>query len=271
MVAFLLAALLVATERLPFECTAEDIRSFGLTCPHQQPCAVYLEIAGMDAAGANLLVAGNLHTEDATLFSVLLASPDGGKTWQEPHERVHGAGLELVQYLDFEHAFVGGEVLGGVPRDPFLLITTDGGKTWSQQPLFSELRAGVLNWFQFDSATHGLLELDRTQSGESGRLYEEYETSDGGRTWKLLGAADQAQHPGPRRVAPAGWRLRADARSKTFRVERREANAWEPVASFAVHVGACREPEPAFAEPADEAEPEAPATPPAPKPRGKRP
>jgi hypothetical protein len=242
--------------RLPFECTVDDIHSLGLICPAEQPCPVYLELAGMDSVGGRIVAAGNLHAENTTLFSVLLMSPDGGTTWREPFERIRGAGLELVQFLDFDHGWVSGQALGAVPRDAFLLLTRDGGKTWNQRPVFGESRPGTIDFFRFDSPAHGTLWIDREQSGSSDGRYEIYESTSGGETWSLREATAKPPRQGARLTTPADWRLRADRQTKAYRVERRGGAGWEAVASFLVHVGDCREPEAALPEPAAPSEPE---------------
>jgi hypothetical protein len=54
-------------------------------------------------------------------------------------------------------------------------------------------------------------------------------------------------HPiaGKPRSAPsgAGFRLRPDAASKSYRVERQAGERWQPLASLLVRVGECKEPE----------------------------
>ena len=81
---------------------------------------------------------------------------------------MRASGLELIQFIDFETGWIGGESLGSVPRDPFFLLTHDGGKTWYSRPVYGELREGAVDYFRFDSKTHGTLWIDRSQSGETG-------------------------------------------------------------------------------------------------------
>lgn len=227
--------------RVPFQCGAEDIHSFGLTCPTRQPCPVYLDLSGLASASTRLFAAGNLHAESTTLFSVLLASDDEGKTWYEPYERIRGAGLDQVEFYDLTTGWISGAALGSVPRDPFFLLTTDAGKTWRLRPLWSDSRAvGVIDWFHFDSKTHGLLWLDRSQAGE-GNPYESYESMTGGDSWSLREGTKTP--PKTAKAQPAGWRLRADPRTRSYLVERQAGERWQPVASFLVQVGECREPE----------------------------
>src|SRR6476646_3345259 len=81
---------------VPFQCTDEDIRSAGLTCSDQDPCPVYLELAAVESTGIRIFAAGNIHTSNATLSTILLGTEDNGLTWREVHERVRGAGLDHI-------------------------------------------------------------------------------------------------------------------------------------------------------------------------------
>jgi hypothetical protein len=250
--------------RIPFQCSEEDIRAFGMTCPPDHPCPVYMELAGIEAVGNRLFVAGNLHADTVTLASILLGSQDGGKTWTEPHERIRGAGLDLIQFLDFETGWIGGQSLGTVTRDPFLLLTRDGGKTWHSRPVFNESRTGALDAFHFDTKTHGWLWIDRSQAAEADDRYESYESMTGGENWSVR---ETSARPLKKAACPAGpsdWRLRADPASKAYRLEHHGPASWETSAAFLVQAGECREAEPVFdaeppaapAEPVEGAEPE---------------
>lgn len=238
--------------RVPVECSQDDLRALGLTCPTAHPCPVYLQLDSIDSAGSQLFIAGNLHAEDATLFSILLASDDGGTTWREPAARVRGAGLDLIQFLDSETGWASGELLGGIPRDPFLLLTHDGGKTWESRPVFGESRTGTIDFFHFDSEERGHLWIGRPLSGETGSRYESYESQDGGGTWTLKESGDKPFAKGSRPAPSGDYRLHADRATRAYRVERHAAAGWHPVTSFLVRAGECREPELA---PAPEPEP----------------
>lgn len=230
--------------RVAFQCTDEDIRTFGLTCPPRQPCPVYLELAGLGSAAGRIFLSGNLHTESATLSSILLSSQDDGKTWQEPHPRIRSAGLDQIQFFDLENGWISGQQLGSVPRDPFLLVTRDGGKLWRAVPVYEESRAGTIEAFRFDSKTHGLMWIDRTLSGESESRYELLESQTGGESWMLREVSDRPIAGKPRGAPPgAGFRLRTDAATKSYRVERQVGERWQPLASFLVRVGECKEAE----------------------------
>ena len=237
--------------RLPCQCAEEDIRSFGLTCPAQHPCPLYLELSGLEPVGNKIFVSGNIHTESATLWSVLLATDDGGKTWYEPHERIHAAGLEQIQFFDFQAGWVSGQQLHAVPRDPFLLLTPDGGKSWRALPVYSESRVGTVDRFWFDSKTHGMIWVDRTQAGEAGSRYELWETMTGGESWMVREVSDRPIRSGQAKIRPPNpdWRLRADAATKSYRIEKRAGERWQTLAAFLIGIGECKEPEVSLPEP----------------------
>ena len=261
--------------RLPFQCTDDDMQWAGMSCSEEQPCPIYLEVSAVETVGNRIIVLGNIHTESATLYSVVLASEDMGETWHEPYERMRGTTLDHIQFIDFQNGWISGETLVPVSRDPFLLITSDGGKTWRLRPVFNEGGGGAIRQFWFQSASSGALVIDRMQSAESSR-YELYESPNGGDTWMIRRASEQPiaiKRPAAD-AAAEGWRIRADARSKSFAIERRQAERWSAAASFLVDIGSCKPAPhvvPVPPEPAEVTEP-APAAPaPAPPPSLKRP
>jgi photosystem II stability/assembly factor-like uncharacterized protein len=241
--ALLTCALAVSAQspiHIDYACTSEDEDSFGLSCSPEEPCPVFLDLASVDAAGTTLVVAGNLHTERTTLWGILLQSDDGGKSWTEPLKRLRAAAFEQIQFLDFGYGWVSGEIIEPLPKDPFLLLTTDGGKTWRQHPLFEDSRFASVAQFWFDSRTTGKLVLDHPQGGATPR-HEVYETNTGGESWELNQVTDKpvnVKGAGPREAAT--WRVRAEASSKTYRLERRGSPNWETVASFVIHVTDCK-------------------------------
>ena len=220
--------------RIQYECVATDTQAAGLGCSEEDPCPIYMELANVEAVGAKIFVTGNLHTPTATLYSILLASDDGGSTWTEPHPRMHSSGLDQIQFIDFQTGWISGANLQGAPRDPFLLITSDGGKTWKEHPIFDESRVATIERFSFDSSTNGTLIIDARL--DNGKI-EEYRTADGGETW----AIPEASAARVAKERPRGWRVRADGVTHSFVVEKSENNRWQKVASFLVHVATCKE------------------------------
>jgi hypothetical protein len=226
--------------RVPFHCTGEDIQLFGMTCTERSPCPIYLELVRVEPVGTKIFVTGNFHSDASTLSSILLASDDGGKTWFEPFGRIRGAGLEQIQFLDFETGWISGQMLGALPRDPFFLVTTDGGKNWRRRPIFSESRVGAIELFWFESRTSGGLLIDRIQPGETGARHELYETMTGGESWMIRQVSSTPIRPKGKPAAPnPGWRLRPDGATKSYHIERRQGQNWQTVAAFLIHTGDC--------------------------------
>jgi len=222
--------------RVAYECTAADTQAAGLGCSEEDPCPVYIELANIEAVGVKLFVTGNLHTPMATLYSVLLKSEDAGATWVEPHPRIRSSGLDQIQFIDSQNGWISGANLQGAPRDPFLLITIDGGKTWRAWPIFEETRVAAVEGFWFDSPEHGTLLIDAQLDNGKRELYE---TQTGGESWAIEQTpAESARFP--KEKAP-GWRARTDAATHSYVIEKSENNRWQKVASFLVNIATCKE------------------------------
>lgn len=225
--------------RVPFECTAADSQAAGLSCSEEEPCPVYLELANIEAAGDKLFLTGNLHTPNSTLYSILLASEDSGAMWTEPQARIPSSGLDQIQFLDFQNGWISGANLQSAPRDPFLLITTDGGKTWRKRDIFEESRVVSIERFWFTSREQGMMLIDARLDNSRHELYE---TRTGGETWTLHQASlTPLRFPLNPEPTASGWRLRADAATHSYAIEKSQASRWQKVASFLIDAGACKE------------------------------
>jgi photosystem II stability/assembly factor-like uncharacterized protein len=163
----------------------------------------------------------------------LLASEDNGKSWAEPHPRVRSSGLDQIQFVDSQSGWISGANLQGAPRDPFFLLTTDGGKTWRERPIFEESRVAAIESFHFDSPANGTLWIDATLDGGK---HEEYITENGGEAWT---ATDRAAKP--KQSAAQGWRVRTEAATHSYVIEKSEGGRWQKVASFLVNIATCKE------------------------------
>ena len=222
-----------------YQCSPQDVETFGLYCTEDEPCPVFLELASAGAAGNRVFVAGNLHTRDTTLFSLLLASEDGGVTWTEPMMRLRNAALEQIDFFDQQTGWISGEAVDPLARDPFFLLTSDGGKTWRQKPLFDDTKYGTIAQFHFDSPANGELVLDASQ-GKATRQ-ELYSSMTGGESWEVKQVSNTRLRLKDTRAANApGWRVRADARNGAYRLEKASGRSWQGVASFKIHVTDCR-------------------------------
>ena len=164
--------------RVPFACTQDDIRA----CRPDVSAGVTLARSTsswrFQPVGNTTFLAGNLHTDTATLSSILLATSDGGKTWHEPYARMRMAGLDLIQFVDFETGWISGQALSSVASRSVPSADARRRQDLVSRPVFSESREGAIDYFHFDSKTHGMLWIDRSQSGETGDLYESYEADD---------------------------------------------------------------------------------------------
>jgi hypothetical protein len=226
--------------QVAFKCTDEDIRTAGLTCSEDDPCPVYLELSAVESTGIRVFAAGNIHTSNSTLFTILLGSDDNGLTWHEVHERVRGASLDHIQFSGVDTGWVSGVSIAPLPQDPFFLGTTDGGKTWRRRDLFDETRFGSIQQFYFEDSKSGSLVMDRGPGSGSDR-YELYETNDGGETWNIR----ETNSKGIRlKRAPAvpnsDWRARADGPTKSFQLEHRQGQKWTSLSGFKVDLGVCK-------------------------------
>src|ERR1039458_4735831 len=224
----------------PFRCTEEDIRSAGLTCSEQDPCPVYLELAAVESSAIRIFAAGNIHAATATLYTVLLGSEDNGQTWREVHERVRGAGLDHMQFADVETGWASGLSFAPLPQDPFLLMTTDGGRTWRSHEIFNEPRFGSIQQFYFEDRKSGSPVVDHGR-GCRGDRYDLFETNDGGETWNIRETSVKSIRIKRAPAAPdADWRVRADSATQSFHLEHRQGQKWTSLAAFAVNLGVCK-------------------------------
>jgi hypothetical protein len=224
---------------LPFHCSLEDVHWAGMTCSEEEPCPIYLELSSAEAVGEHVFAAGNIHSDTVTLYSVLLSSGDGGHSWQAMSDSTRGAGLDRIQVLDGLTAWVSGQTLFPIPQDPFFLLTLDGGKSWRLKPLYNEEHFGSIQQFAFESKSNGSVIVDNGRSGETER-YSRFETADGGETWSIREQSKKPLQLKRAAAAAATWRVRADAPTRSYRIEHRTGNQWSTVAAFSVKLPACK-------------------------------
>jgi hypothetical protein len=228
--------------KIPYTCSEKDLAAAGMTCSDDNPCPVFVELSSVSAIGKKLLVTGNLHGASATIGSVLLVSDDDGATWKEPSPRIAGSALEQSQWLDAQHGWAAGEVQVPLSRDPFLLITSDGGATWHQKEIAEDGIPGEIMRFWFDTPEHGELIVDGGRSAEGGR-YQMYESRTGGDTWSVVSKTSDVpklrRTPG---LIDPDYRITADSRTRTYMVEKRNGGDWSAVTSFEIQVASCGTP-----------------------------
>jgi hypothetical protein len=227
---------------LPFQCTTEDAGAAGFSCSEEAPCPVYLELNAATSAGNKFYVAGNIHSDAVTLYSVLLGSEDAGRSWSEIHQRIRAAGLDHLQFVDADIGWAGGQQLFPLPQDPFVLLTNDGGKNWRQEAVFgedSDYHFGSIQEMYFSSKTNGSLVIDRSSGGDPGP-FALYESPDGGASWTVKEQSGKPLHVKGAPAPDADWRVRVDAGTKAFLLDRRQGERWASQAAFAVNIGFCR-------------------------------
>jgi hypothetical protein len=223
------------------------MQSLSLPCSPDDPCKLFLELAAAELVGNRIILTGNIHTGSATLESLLLVSDDGGRTWTEAHSRLPSVVLDQIQFFDFETGWTNGHVLSGVPRDPFFLLTTDGGKTWRRRPVYGESRTGAVEQFWFESRTTGQLSLDRVRAAENNLRYELWESMTGGESWNVR-QVDSRPLSIKKPQREAVLRIRTDG--SAHKLERRDGERWGAIATFDVSAGECKPaPPPEVAEP----------------------
>jgi hypothetical protein len=157
---------------------------------------------------------------------------------------MRGAGLDQIYFHDAKTGWISGHVLTVPPRDPFFLLTTDGGKHWRRREIFGETRIGLIEEFWFEDARSGGVLIDRVRASETGARYERYETMTGGADWMIREvSAGPIQVKIRKPVAPEpNWRLTEEETGGAWLLERRRGQEWVTAASFQVEVGACAPP-----------------------------
>lgn len=228
-----------APMKVDFNCDDEYLAAAGMSCTDESPCPIYLELSGVSSLGKKIAVAGNLHGSSSTLYSLLLLSDDAGANWKEPAARVQGAALDQVQVLDSTHIWAAGESQVPLARDPFFLISTDGGGSWRKSMLTDETSVGAVQRFWFDTFEHGELIVDGGRTAEGGR-YALYESKTGGDSWNI--SSKTAQPPRLQRAPAADdgeYRIGNDTKARSFVIERRSGNRWLRVAAFVIQAASC--------------------------------
>jgi hypothetical protein len=218
-----------------YTCPAEDVESFGLSCSEDQPCPIFFEVSAVDSFGSRIFVAGDIHTSTTTLYGVLLSTEDGGATWEESIPRQRSTAFEQFQFIG-DRGWLSGQRLEPLPKDPFLMLTSDGGKSWRQRTLFEETRFGSIAQFWFDSSTAGELIFDDSLGKVTNQ--ELYSTMSSGENWELKQKSTKALHL--KTLRTTGWSVSAASGSTTYLIEHNVGGRKEVLARFLIHIGDCK-------------------------------
>jgi hypothetical protein len=233
---FLVPLLAQPPVHVDYTCPPEDIDSFGLTCSEDRPCPVFFEISSVDSFGSRVFVAGDIHTATTTLYGVLLSTDDGGASWTEAIPRLRSTAFEQFQIVG-DHGWLSGQRLEPLPKDPFFMITADGGKSWRQRPLFEESRFGSIAQFWFESPESGELIFDDSVGKTTNQ--ELYGTMTGGENWEIRQKSTKPLHLKTTRPDPS-WTVSAPPGSKTYLIEHIVNGRKEIVTRFLIHIGDCK-------------------------------
>jgi hypothetical protein len=220
-----------------YTCPAEDIESFGLTCSEDQPCPIFFEVSAVDSFGKQVFVAGDIHTATTTLFGVLLSTDDGGASWNEAIARVRSAAFEQFQIID-NHGWLSGQHVEPLPKDPFFMITSDGGKSWRTHTLFEESRFGSIAHFWFESAERGEMIFDDTVGKATNQ--ELYTTMSGGENWDIKQKSSKPLQLNAATRPNTEWKITTASGSPTYLIEHIVNGKKETVARFLIHIGDCK-------------------------------
>lgn len=226
-------------------CDVERLEYAGIRCSADRPCEFLLDLVSVVSEGDWIVLAGEVHTAEATYESVVLTSKDGGAAWTESAERIPAGGIESIAIVDGQTAFVAGQQGDTATGEtPFLLATDNGGETWETRMIETggEKVEGLVVAFQADSTSHAYLTLE--QLAATGDAYRLYETYNGGRSWSIRQiSAEEPEIPGPRLALKSeDWSVRPDSDSGEFIVAKRSSSApsgWVDQARFAGTVGSC--------------------------------
>jgi len=249
---------------LPFDCASDEVADYGLRCAPDEPCEISIELNSVTSARENVFLVGEFDDGSRALASFVLRSADGGRSWDEVHERMPGVSLDHLYFYDDSAGWATGHGLSVPPSDPFFLLTTDGGKHWRRRDVYSKPEVGVIEEFWFDDERSGGLLIDRVQGADAGRRFERYETMTGGASWMIREVSETPIRV--RNVVPVGpdpaWRLTNDEERGAWQVEQRQPGGWAAVAEFSAMVAVCQSPpqmasEPESNPPPNEGEPPA--------------
>lgn len=217
-----------------YTCTPADEDAFGLSCSEDRPCPVFFEVSAADSLGSSIFVAGDIHTGTTTLYGVVLETDDNGASWSEAIPRVRSAEFEQFQIIG-NHGWLSGQHVEPLPKDPFFMISVDGGKSWRERALFEESRFGSIAGFWFDSADSGQLIFDDSVGK---RINQElYGTMTGGENWEIKQKSSKPLKLAAR--AESAWKVSAPRGSTTYLIER-TANGQKQTIRFLIHIGDCK-------------------------------
>lgn len=154
----------------------------------------------------------------STVTPVVIATSDGGASWKAQDARSAGTGAQLrsVTFIDAKHGWAVGESKSNGAYAPVILVTRNGGATWTAQDAGSAGGGAGLLSVAFVDAAHGWAAgVDATAVTPV-----ILGTSDGGATWEAQDASSAGSTGGIDSLAfvdaEHGWASGYDASNKTL-------------------------------------------------------
>lgn len=137
-------------------------------------CQMILDVHFFDEKHGVIAAATDANVELSN--ALILTTADGGETWAKAYQGTRG--FELTWKISFPTRDVGYVTIQSYNPDPatsqrYIAKTTDGGKTWVEQPLVDDIKVR-----QF-----GVAFIDE-KTGWVGAMPNGFETTDGGQTWR---------------------------------------------------------------------------------------
>ncbi len=146
---------------------------------------ITLSVSCIEAADSDTAFLGGSYSDGAGSYrSALLASHDGGKTWQDTSAWLASSRVCAIRVLDKDHVWC--LVCWSIEGDQapyYVLSSSDSGKTWKCSNLLTGDMPTSLSSpfvFSFTDPRNGLL-IFRSSLDDIGN----YVTTDGGVTWQL--------------------------------------------------------------------------------------
>jgi hypothetical protein len=174
-------------------------------------------------------------SEPAVPAAQIFVSTDGGKTWSKKGPALEGKEFQYVYDTAAGLWVAGMHTLEG-PADPFLLVPSKAPFEWNIHVIYEGSAAlGRLAFGENRELLARIIHVDLVNDRERGYLHA---SSDGGRSWRMVGRAKRDYPKGLREFAEiakqtAKWRV-VDGDDGGSRIEHRagKREPWRTVSEF---------------------------------------
>ena len=168
----------------------------------------------------------------------LFVSRDGGVRWEQSEPQLDGSEFEYVHEEKARLWIVGEHTAEGPASEAFILVPDEESLAWSRHVIYeggSDLEGIAIS--KPGDFIAWIRHLKLGDNGWNGLLYV-HESSDGGRTWRLVGRAKKApQNPGNgfKKIEreSSEWRVAVkEGGGSTIEHRVNDHSAWKRVAAF---------------------------------------